>query len=77
MVKEGYPVIFYDQAGCGKSTRIDDPAADAPWLYKIDYYVEEFFEVVASYGPLSGYYIYGHSWGTIVGQVKRKFMFLT
>ncbi len=37
---DGHPVIFYDQAGCGKSSRVEDPSKNAPWLLTIDYYVE-------------------------------------
>src|ERR1700761_9087914 len=35
----GYPVIFYDQAGCGGSY-VPDPEKDAPWLFTVEYYVQ-------------------------------------
>ncbi len=37
----GYPVLFYDQCGCGGSSFVSDPAKDAPWLLTVQYYVEE------------------------------------
>jgi pimeloyl-ACP methyl ester carboxylesterase len=42
----GYPVVFYDQAGCGGSTFVADPATEAPWLLTVPYYVEELFDVI-------------------------------
>ena len=31
----GWPVIFYDQCGCGASSVVAEPARDAPWLLTI------------------------------------------
>ena len=80
----GYPVIFYDQCGCGSSTRVEDPAATAPWLLTIPYYVEELALLVKALGldvdgtgeggtgegegGESGYYVYGSSWGSVLAQ---------
>jgi len=66
----GHPVIFYDQAGCGESSFVSDPATEAPFLLTIDYYVEELELLVASYpgGALASFFVYGSSWGTIVAQ---------
>jgi proline-specific peptidase len=55
------PVIFFDQLGCGRSDRISDTA-----LMTIDNYVEEVKDLRDSLG-LKDYYIYGQSWGTILG----------
>ena len=65
--ESGFSVIFYDQAGCGKSERVDDPEASAPWLLTLDYYVEELFNLVEHYG-LTEYYLFGSSWGSIITQ---------
>ena len=54
------PVIFFDQLGCGKSDRITDTA-----LMTIPQYVNELKEVVDAL-HLKDYYLYGHSWGTIL-----------
>jgi L-proline amide hydrolase len=48
LADKGYPVVFYDQAGCGGSTFVADPATEAPWLLTVSYYVEELFDVITS-----------------------------
>lgn len=60
-------MIFYDQAGCGGSTFVADPAKDAPWLLTIPYYVTELQAVVDGLG-LERYHLYGSSWGTCLAQ---------
>ena len=54
-------VIFFDQLGCGKSDRITDTT-----LMTVDHYVEEVNKVVQHFG-LKEYYLYGQSWGTMLG----------
>src|ERR1700754_330251 len=51
------PVIFYDQLGCGKSDRPDDPA-----LWTMDRFVDELSAVRQALG-LGRVHLYGHSWG--------------
>jgi len=63
----GYPVVFYDQAGCGDSTFVKDPENDAPWLLTIEYYVEELSALIHTF-QLYEYYLYASSWGTVVAQ---------
>jgi L-proline amide hydrolase len=63
----GYPVIFYDQAGCGNSTFVEDPEKDAPWLLTMDYYTEELVALI-SHLKLEEFYVFGSSWGTCVAQ---------
>ena len=63
----GYSVIFYDQAGCGKSDRVEKTEKDAPHLLTLEYYIEEFFSLVEHYS-LEEYYVFGSSWGTIIAQ---------
>lgn len=63
----GYPLVFYDQAGCGESTFVSDPINDAPWLLTIDYYVRELSALIHHF-QLYEYYLYGSSWGTVVAQ---------
>jgi L-proline amide hydrolase len=67
LANHGYPVIFYDQAGCGKSTNVKDAAETAPWLLTLKYYVEELTAVIAQHG-LQDYYLFGSSWGTMLAQ---------
>lgn len=55
------PVIFIDQLGCGRSTRITDTS-----LMTIENYVEQ-LEQIRSALHLENFYLYGHSWGTMLG----------
>ena len=63
----GFPVIFYDQAGCGASSRFEDAATEMPCLLTLAYYLEELEAVVAAL-ELEEYYLYGSSWGTVLAQ---------
>ena len=55
------PVIFFDQLGCGNSDRISDTS-----LMTIDNYIEEVEQVKNALG-LKEYFLYGHSWGSMLG----------
>ncbi|MCW3118073.1 MAG: pip [Chitinophagaceae bacterium] len=55
------PVIFFDQLGCGRSSRITDTS-----LMNLDNYVEEVAQLKEALG-INEYYLYGHSWGTMLG----------
>ena len=50
-------VIFYDQLGCGRSDRPDNPA-----LWRIERFVSELAQVRQALG-LSQVHLLGHSWG--------------
>ena len=52
------PVVFYDQLGCGKSDRPDDPS-----LWTAERYFDEVKAVCDGLG-LKKYHLIGHSWGT-------------
>ncbi|WP_435058250.1 proline iminopeptidase-family hydrolase [Streptomyces sp. bgisy060] len=54
----GRQVVFYDQIGCGRSDRPDDPA-----LWVMSTFVEEVAAVRAALG-LDRVHLYGHSWGS-------------
>lgn len=60
-LSENRPVIFYDQLGCGKSDRITDTA-----IMTVDHFVNE-LEVVKQTLGLTDFYLYGQSWGTMLG----------
>lgn len=60
-ISKDRPVIFFDQLGCGKSDRIIDTS-----LMTVQSYVDEVKQVVDSL-QLKNYYLYGHSWGTMLG----------
>lgn len=55
------PVILIDQLGCGRSTRITDTT-----LMTIQHYVEE-VEQVRNALHLEDFYLFGQSWGTMLG----------
>ena len=68
LATSGYPVILYDQAGCGASTNgVTDPSESAPHLLTIDYYVEELKELVSQL-KLAEHYVFGSSWGSVLAQ---------
>jgi proline-specific peptidase len=54
-------IIFFDQLGCGKSDHITDTT-----LMTVEHYVEEVAKVVKHFG-LKEYYLFGQSWGTMLG----------
>ena len=54
-------VIFFDQLGCGRSDRTSDTT-----LMTVDHFVEELKTVVKHLG-LKEFYLYGQSWGTMLG----------
>jgi proline iminopeptidase len=55
------PVIFIDQLGCGRSSRISDTS-----LMTVQKNVEQ-LEQVRKALHLKSFYLYGHSWGTMLG----------
>lgn len=55
------PVIFFDQLGCGKSGKLTDTT-----LMTVDNFVAQLGEVITHLG-LKEFYIYGQSWGTMLG----------
>jgi len=55
------PVIFFDQLGCGRSTLEMDTTQ-----MNIKFYVNEVHQVKKALG-LKDFYLYGQSWGTILG----------
>ena len=55
------PVIFFDQLGCGRSeTEVDST------LMTVDNFVEQ-LETLRKKLGLEEFYLYGHSWGTMLG----------
>ncbi len=54
------PIIFYDQLGCGKSERPDDPT-----LWQRSRFVEE-LEQIRQVLNLEQVHLFGHSWGSML-----------
>ena len=59
------PVIFYDQLGCGRSGKPDDPS-----LWRIERFVEE-IDAMRRALKLDRVVLYGHSWG---GWLEQEYM---
>ncbi len=55
------PVVLFDQLGCGRSGRISDTA-----LMTIENYMEQVKALVSAL-KIKEFYLYGHSWGTMLG----------
>jgi len=56
----GRPIIFYDQLGCGRSDRPDNPE-----MWTINLFVEEVTEIRRQLS-LDRVHLIGHSWGGVV-----------
>lgn len=57
----GFELYFYDQLGCGRSDRPNDPS-----LWTLPRYLDEVEEVRTALG-LEDFVLVGHSWGGILG----------
>ena len=65
--KYGKTVIFYDQIGCGKSTRLREKAGDEEF-WTVELFVEELDNLVDFLGLRSrGFDYLGQSWGGMLG----------
>ncbi|KIW45767.1 uncharacterized protein PV06_04123 [Exophiala oligosperma] len=56
------PTIWYDQIGCGNSSRIMEKAEDEKF-WGLDLFCAELDNLVDSLGLRDGFYLLGHSWG--------------
>lgn len=61
--KYGHPVAFYDQLGCGKSTRLPEKMGDASFWTE-DLFIKELSNLCQHLGLTeSGFHLLGQSWG--------------
>jgi len=60
LADDGWPVVLYDQFGCGRSTHRPDAPADS---WTVDLFLEELDAVLDHVGVSSDYHLFGHSWG--------------
>jgi proline-specific peptidase len=71
-VDYGFPVILYDQLGCGQSTHLPDKKGDTDF-WTIDLFVAELRNLITALGISgsgSSFDLLGHSWG---GQLAARF----
>jgi proline-specific peptidase len=65
--KYGIPVVFYDQIGCGRSTRLPEKKGDA-LFWTFDLYKRELANLIEHLQlDKSGFHLLGQSWGGMFG----------
>jgi proline-specific peptidase len=63
LAAHGRPVLFYDQIGSGRSSTMPEKPET---FWTIDFFIDEFFNVLAHFGITDDYDVLGHSWGGIL-----------
>lgn len=67
--QDGIPVIFYDQIGCGHSTRLPEKNGDEAF-WTVDLFIAELDNLIDHLGLRSrGFDLLGQSWGGMLGGV--------
>ncbi len=61
VLSEDRPIVLFDQLGCGRSDRITDTT-----LMTIDNFIEQLKQLLSTL-KIREFYLYGHSWGTMLG----------
>ncbi|KAI0475482.1 Alpha/Beta hydrolase protein [Xylariaceae sp. FL0804] len=74
--RHGLPVVFYDQVGCGRSTRLRERAGDES-LWTAELFVRELDNLIDGLPGgglrLRGFHLVGHSWGgMLAGQYAAR-----
>ena len=60
LAENGWPVVLYDQLGCGRSTHLPDAPQD---FWMVELFLEELDALLTHLGIASNYHVYGQSWG--------------
>lgn len=68
LAKNGIPVVFYDQLGCGNSTRLPEKALDTSF-WTPELFIAELDNLVKHLGIDDGFDLLGHSWGGMLGSM--------
>lgn len=56
----GIPLVFYDQIGSGKSSRLPDKPKS---FWTVEHFMDELDNVLRTLGITGAFDLYGHSWG--------------
>lgn len=68
LVEQSFPVIFYDQIGNGRSTRLPHKPQS---FWAINFFVDELVNLLTHLGVQDDFHIVGHSWG---GMLAAEFV---
>jgi L-proline amide hydrolase len=60
LAEDGWPIVLYDQLGCGQSTHLPDAPQD---FWTVELFLEELDALLTHLGIASNYQLYGQSWG--------------
>lgn len=62
-VSASVPVVFYDQLGCGRSTRL---SGKPPSFWTFDLFIDELVNLLTHLSIASDFSVLGHSWGGVL-----------
>lgn len=60
LAADGWPLVLYDQLGCGRSTHLPSAPRD---FWTVDLFLAELDELLRHLGIDADYHLLGHSWG--------------
>ncbi len=60
LAQDGWPVVLYDQLGCGRSTHLPNAPKQ---FWTVELFLEELDALLAHLGLSSNYHLFGQSWG--------------
>ena len=60
LAEAGWPVVFYDQLGCGESTHLPEISKD---FWTIDLFLDELDTLLRHLDIATNYHLFGQSWG--------------
>jgi pimeloyl-ACP methyl ester carboxylesterase len=64
LASKSIPVVFYDQIGCGESTRLPEKKGDGNF-WTLELFIKDLENVIAALN-IDQYDLFGHSWGGLL-----------
>lgn len=64
MASKSIPVVFYDQIGCGESTRLPEKKGDRNF-WTLGLFIKDLENMIAALN-IGQYDLFGHSWGGLL-----------